>query len=105
MLAFTVARRTNEIDVRMALGATADHVSRLVLGDALGMLSVGFALGAVMVLWGRPMAACLVQDLKPESGGPMALAGCAIAALALLASCVPARRAARADPMVALRHE
>ncbi len=105
LLAYSVARRTNEIGVRMALGATTRDVSRLVLGDAIGMLCAGLVLGAFMVLWGRPLAASLVQGLKPESTGPLALAGVAIAAVALLASYVPARRAARVDPMEALRHE
>ena len=105
LLAYKVARRTNEIGIRMALGATTRDVSRLVLGDAIGVLSAGFVAGGFMVLWGRPLAASLVQGLKPESSGPLALAGGAIAAVALLASYVPARRAARVDPMVALRHE
>ncbi len=105
LLAFTVARRTNEIGVRMALGATASGVSRMVLGDALWMVSVGLVLGSAMVLWGRPLAESLIQDLKPDSVAPLAFGGAAIIAVALLASYVPARRAARVDPMVALRHE
>jgi predicted permease len=105
LLAYSVARRTNEIGIRMALGATTGGVSGLVLGDALGMVGAGLVLGASMVLWSRPLAASLVQDLKPQSAGPLALAGAAIIAVALLASYVPARRAARVDPMEALRHE
>jgi ABC-type antimicrobial peptide transport system permease subunit len=105
LLAYSVARRTNEIGVRMALGATAGDVSRLVLEDAMRMLCAGFALGAMMVFWGKPLAASLVQDLKPESTGPLVLAGSGIAAVTLLASYVPARRAVRVDPVVALRHE
>ena len=105
LLAYSVARRTNEIGIRMALGATAGDVSRLVLRDAMGMVCAGLVAGAFMVLWGRPLAASLVQDLKSESAGPLAFAGGAIAAVALLASYVPARRATRVDPMVALRHE
>ncbi len=58
-----------------------------------------------MVLWSKPLAASLIPDLKPESAGPLGLAGSAIAVTALLASYVPLRRATRVDPMVALRHE
>jgi putative ABC transport system permease protein len=105
LLAYTVARRTNEIGVRMALGARASDVSRLVLGDALGMVCAGLMAGASMVLWSRPLAASFVQDLKLESAGPLAFGGVAMVAVALLAAYVPARRAARVDPMVALRHE
>jgi predicted permease len=105
LLAYSVARRTNEIGVRMALGATTSDISRLVLGDAAGMLCAGFVVGACLVFWGRPLAASLVLDLKPVSVGPLAVAGIAIAAVALLASFVPARRATRVDPMVALRCE
>jgi len=105
LLAYNVARRTNEIGVRMALGATTGDISRLVLGDAAGMLCAGFVVGACLVFWGRPLAASLVLDLKPVSAGPLASAGIAIAAVALLTSFVPARRATRVDPMVALRCE
>ena len=105
LLACSVARRTNEIGVRMALGATARDVSRLVLRDTLGLLCAGLVAGSFLVVWGRPLAASLIQDLKPESTGPLALAAGAIAAVALLASYVPVRRATRVDPMVALRHE
>jgi ABC-type antimicrobial peptide transport system permease subunit len=105
LLAYTVARRTNEIGVRMALGARARDVSRLVLGDALGMVCAGLVVGASMVVWSRPLAASLIQDLKFESAAPLAFGGAGIVAVALAASYVPARRAARVDPMVALRHE
>jgi predicted permease len=105
LLAYTVARRTNEIGVRMALGARASDVSRLVLGDAMGMVCAGLAGGAALVFWSRPLAASLVQDLKLESVAPVVLGGGAIVAVALVAAYVPARRAAGVDPMVALRHE
>ena len=105
LLAYTVARRTNEIGIRMALGATARNVSRLVLRDALVMVCAGLMAGALLVLASKPLALRLVQDLKFTSAAPLALAGAAILAVALLASYLPARRAARVDPMVALRHE
>jgi putative ABC transport system permease protein len=105
LLAFSVARRTNEIGVRMALGATAADVTRLVVRDTLGLLCAGLLAGSFLVVWGRTLAASLIQDLKPETAGPLALAAGAIAAVALLASYVPVRRAARVDPMLALRHD
>ncbi len=105
LLAYTVARRTNEIGVRMALGATAGSVSRLVLRDALGTVCAGLVFGASMVLWSGPLATSVLSDLKLESALPLAIAGGTIIAAALLASYVPARRAARVDPMAALRHE
>ena len=105
LLAYTVARRTNEIGIRMALGATAGSVSRLVLRDAAGMVWAGLVAGAAMVLWSRPLATSVFSDLKLESALPLAIGGGAMIAVALLASCVPVRRAAGVDPMVALRHE
>jgi ABC-type antimicrobial peptide transport system permease subunit len=105
LLAYTVARRTHEIGIRMALGATTGGIGRLVLGDALGMAGAGLAAGNAMALWGRPLAASLIPDLQWDSTTPLAFGGAAIAAVALAASYVRARRAARVDPVVALRHE
>jgi predicted permease len=105
LLAYTVTKRTNEIGIRMALGATAGDVSRLVLRDVLGMLCAGSMAGTAMVLWSRPLAAKVLSDLKWEGATPLAIGGAIMIVVALLASWVPVRRAARVDPMVALRHE
>ncbi len=105
LLAYTVARRTNEIGIRMALGATAGSVSRLVLRDVLGMVCAGSMAGVSMVLCSRPLAKSLLSDLKWESELPLVIGGVAMIAVALVASFVPVRRAARVDPMAALRHE
>lgn len=105
LLSYTVARRTSEIGIRMAVGATTNNVSLLVLGDALIMLGAGLFAGGIMVLWSRPLAAYVVRDLSSESALPLALAAAAIGVVGLLACLVPARRAARVDPIVALRGE
>jgi putative ABC transport system permease protein len=105
LLAYTVARRTNEIGIRMALGATRGRINRLVLGDALGMVCIGLVAGASLVLWSRPLAAGLLDGLKLQSVVPLAIGGGAIVAVAVAASYLPARRAAQVDPMVALQHE
>ena len=105
LLAYSVAQRTNEIGVRMALGATAASVGRLVLKDMLGMVYAGLVAGMGMVFWARPLAASLLHGLKIESTAPLGFGGGAIVAVALLAAYVPARRAASVDPMLALRHD
>jgi putative ABC transport system permease protein len=105
LLAYTVARRINEIGVRMALGATRSDVLRMVLGDALGMVCVGLAIGAPIAFFGQGFASSLIQDLPSNSAAPIVFSAMAMTAVALLAAYVPARRAASVDPMVALRHE
>jgi predicted permease len=105
LLAYTVARRTNEIGIRMALGATSGSVIRLVLRDVLGMVCAGSVAGAAMVLWSRPLAISVLSDLKWDSAAPLAVGGGVMMAAALLASYVPVRRASRVDPTVALRYE
>jgi len=105
LLAYTVARRINEIGIRMALGATRSHVTRMVLGDALGMVCAGLAVGAPIAYRGKTLAASLIQDLPVSSNVPIVFGAVAMIAIALVAAYLPARRAARVDPMEALRHE
>jgi predicted permease len=105
LLSYTVARRTNEIGVRMALGATESAMSRMVLADALRMVLAGLAIGAPMALWGKSFAASLIQDLPVKSDAPIVFGAVAMIAVALVAAYVPARRAARVEPTEALRFE
>ena len=105
LLAYTVARRIHEIGIRMALGATPRDVTRMVLGDALAMVCGGLAAGIPMALWGKRFASSVVEGLHLEVAIPVAAGAAAMIAVALLASYLPARRAAHVDPMVALRYE
>ena len=105
LLAYSVARRTSEIGIRVAVGATAADVTWLVLKDVLMTVLGGLFLGVPIAIWGRSLAATMVQDLPVRSAAPFVIATAGIIAVALLASYVPARRAARVDPLDALRHE
>jgi predicted permease len=105
VLAFMVTRRAGEIGIRMALGARRGDVVRLVLGESLLLVVAGAALGA----WGAHVSRRLFQSLLFGVGASDEWATLAAAAVlliaALLASFLPARKAARIDPMVALRQE
>jgi predicted permease len=105
VISYMVARRRNEIGVRMALGADRRRVVRLVLREAGLLLVVGLIIGAGLALWAGKAASALLFGLKPDD--PMTLGGAIalLAAVALLASYAPARRASRIEPMHALRDE
>ena len=105
LLAYTVAGRTHEIGVRMALGAAGTDVMRIVLRDALWMVCAGFAIGAPLAFWGKRVAASLIPDLPIASPLPIVVATAIMIAVGLIAVYLPARRAMRVDPLVALRFE
>jgi len=105
LLAYTVARRTHEIGVRMALGAAGTDVIRIVLRDALWMVCTGLAVGAPLAFWGKRVAASLIPNLLVASPLPILVAAAIMIAVGLVAAYLPARRAMRVDPMAALRYE
>jgi predicted permease len=105
VVAYSVAQRTQEIGVRMALGARAGNVRALVIGQALRLAALGLVIGVlVSYLAARLMSSMLYGVIDPD---PYTFVGLAaiLAASALLAGYFPARRATRIDPMVALRCE
>jgi predicted permease len=104
LLAYTIARRTNEIGVRMALGATDRDIRVMVLKSALGLVLPGLVIGAPIALWSQRIVASLVENVTLAAAVPIAVAAAAMVAVALLAAYVPARRAARVQPVEALRH-
>jgi ABC-type antimicrobial peptide transport system permease subunit len=104
LLAYTVTRRVNEIGVRMALGATERDVIRMVLKDALRLVCGGLILGAPLAFWSKRFAASFVPAFPVQPTLPIVFALVAMVVVALLAAYVPARRAARVQPMEALRH-
>jgi len=105
LLAYAVARRTNEIGVRMALGAASGDVVRMVLRDSLGMLAGGLLMGLPCAYAIGKTLKTMLFRLEPFDPWTEAPALMALLAIALLAAWAPARRAARIDPMTALREE
>jgi predicted permease len=104
-LAYAVAQRTNEIGIRMALGAQPASILAMVLQDILRVLAAGLGAGVVAVWACGRLVASLLFGLKPTDLATIALSVLALIAIALAAGYVPARRASRIDPLSALRFE
>ena len=105
VISYAVAQRTQELGIRMALGATQTDVLKLVVGRGLMLAGLGIAIGLIAPFTLTPLMTSLLYKVSPAD--PLTVAGSAISFLvaALLASYIPARRAMRVDPTVALRHE
>ena len=105
VMAYMVAKRTHEIGIRIAFGAAPIQMLELVLSEAGKLCGVGVAVGVVMTLVVGRWAASLLFGLKPYNPAVLATACLGLAVVAVLASAVPARRAAKLQPMVALRED
>ena len=105
VMTWTIARRTREIGVRMALGARPNEIFRLVLRDSFLMVSLGIAIGIPLALAATRVIQGLLFGLDGTDPVVMILASLLLIAVAILAGYLPASRAARVDPMIALRNE
>ena len=105
VLSYAVAQRTNEIGVRMALGATSREIMLSFGGQGLAMTVAGLALGMVLAAVASRLLSALLYGFRPDYITTVAVVSVTLMGIAALACLVPARRASRIDPMIALRQE
>ncbi|HET9741202.1 MAG TPA: ABC transporter permease [Terriglobales bacterium] len=105
VMSYMVIRRTNEIGIRMALGADRGGILAMVLREAGGLLGIGLILGIGLSIAGAITAKALLYGLKPYDPITLVAASVLLALVAVAASALPAKRASSLDPMVSLREE
>jgi predicted permease len=105
LMSYSVARRTNEIGIRMALGARSQDVLRLVMRESMTLVIVGIAIGLAVALGASRLIKTLLFGLAPTDSFSLAAAILVMIAVSALAGYLPARRASQVDPMVALHQE
>lgn len=105
LVTLLVARRTNEIGIRMALGARRVQIFAMVFRQAGTLLILGLGVGAGLAMAASGLVRSVVFGIRPDAAGALALACAVLAGMALAASYLPARRAARMEPLAALREE
>ncbi len=105
VLAYMVSQQTREIAIRMALGGDRGHVIRIVLRYGLQLVSVGLILGVAVSLMTNRLLVSQLWNTSPTDPATFVVVASMIVAVGVLACWIPARRAVRVEPMVALRHE
>jgi putative ABC transport system permease protein len=105
VVSYTVDQRTHEIGIRMALGAHRDDVLGLVLGQGMILVLIGLGLGLAGAFAATRQLASLVYGVSTNDPWTFAIVALVLAAVALAANFLPARRATRIDPLIALRQE
>ena len=105
LMAYNVTRRTQEIGVRVALGAAPKDVLSMILRETLGLTSIGIVLGLVCALAAAQVVAGMLYGVSAQDPLTLAAVSIVLTGVAALAGWIPARRAMRVDPMVALRYE
>jgi putative ABC transport system permease protein len=103
VIAYAVSQRTHELGVRVALGATGNRISRMVIGEGLVLTGVGIAIGTLTSLFAARLVSSLLFGVTPLDPITIGSVIFALVAVAILASWLPARRAARVDPLIAMR--
>ena len=105
LISYTVSQRTQEIGIRMALGATRQHVVRMILGQGIVLAIVGSIFGLALSFWLTKLIVKLLFEVPPTDLFTFGIATLVLLVAALLASYLPARRATKVDPIEALRFE
>jgi putative ABC transport system permease protein len=105
VMSYSIARRTKEIGLRIAVGATRGNVMRMVLTQGMTLAGIGVAIGIVGALGLLRLAADLLYGVGPDDPSTFLAGAILLAVVALTASYVPARRATRLDPSIALRDQ
>jgi putative ABC transport system permease protein len=105
VMSYLMSQRTREFGIRIAVGASSGVLLRLVLGQAAKLVSIGICLGLVGAMLLARSIASLLYGVTPFDATTVASVSLVLAVVALLASYIPARRAASVDPIVALRNE
>jgi ABC-type antimicrobial peptide transport system permease subunit len=105
VMAFAVSRRTREIGVRMALGASRAEIVQMILRETFVLLGLGIVIGILAALGAARLISSLLYGIAPNDPSTCVVVCAVLAGVALVACYVPARRAMRVDPMVALRYE
>jgi ABC-type antimicrobial peptide transport system permease subunit len=105
LMSYSVARRTNEIGIRMALGAQRYDVLRLVMNESMTLVAVGVAIGLGIALAASRLVASMLFGLAATDALTILTAVAVMAGVSAIAGYLPARRASRVDPLVALHYE
>jgi putative ABC transport system permease protein len=105
VVAYSVAQRTRELGIRAALGASKSHLLRSALRSSLLATAIGLAAGAIAIRWSGRLVASMLFNTKPAEPETLVTVASVLVLVALTASLIPARRAAKIDPVIALRQE
>ena len=105
VVSYAATQRTQEIGIRVAMGASPQDILKMVLRQGLTVVGIGLAVGLLLALAGARVMSGLIVGIKPTDPLTFAVVVCLLTAIALFACWIPAHRATRTDPLVALRYE